>query len=305
MMRAPIPGTDVETSRLGFGCAALSSRMSSRSKRRLLEEAFDAGITHFDVARLYGAGEAERDLGAFARTRRDAVTVTTKVGLTPSGGANRHRVVRIARRTAGRSAPGGRSFGVADVRTSFEASLRTLGLEHVDVLLLHECRPEEVTEELVAFLDDCVRRGLARATGVATGMAETAVLVERRQQFPAVVQIPFSVLARESPPFRASIVHSVLAHDLQLLRHGLLRSHRDAASWSALLGFDCADAGALARFLLACALDLTEDGLVLFSSRQPARVRSDAASLSSEADRREREVALAALRDELSERAGE
>ena len=304
MMRAPIPGTDIETSRLGFGCAALGGMMSARRKRRLLESAFDAGITHFDVARLYGAGEAERDVGAFARARRDTVTLTTKVGLIPSGGANRHHLVRMARRAAGRRASGGRSFGVADVRTSFETSLRTLGLEHVDVLLLHECRPEEVTEELVAFLNDCVQRGLARATGVATGVAETAALVERRQQFPAVVQIPFSVLATEPPPFRTSIVHSVLARDLERVKRGLQRSRRDGASWSALLGFDCTDTGALARFLLACALDSTENGLVLFSSRQPARVRSDAASLSSESSQGERQVALAALRDGLSEQAG-
>jgi diketogulonate reductase-like aldo/keto reductase len=261
----------------------------------------DAGITHFDVARLYGAGEAERDLGSFVRTVRDTVTVTTKVGLIPSGGLNRYRIVRVARRAGGRSASSRRSFDVADVRRSVETSLRTLRLGHVDVLLLHECRPEEVTDELIAFLDDCVQRGLARATGVATGVAETAALVEPRQRFPSVVQVPFSVLAREPLPFPASIVHSVLAHDLHRVTSGLLRSRRDLASWSALVGLDCSDVDALARFLLACALDSSENGVVLFSSRRPARVRFDAALVSADLGKRERQAALDVLRDELSE----
>lgn len=48
---------------------------------RLLDAAYDAGIRHFDVAPLYGQGEAAALFGEFPRGRRDKVTVTTKFGI--------------------------------------------------------------------------------------------------------------------------------------------------------------------------------------------------------------------------------
>src|SRR5918997_1826870 len=58
-----VPGTDVRLPSYGYGCAALMARTSRAESVRLLEEAFDAGVTHFDVARSYGYGEAESQAG--------------------------------------------------------------------------------------------------------------------------------------------------------------------------------------------------------------------------------------------------
>ncbi len=61
----------------------MGSALTSAGRLRLLEVAFEEGISHFDTAPLYGQGQAESLLGSFARSRRDALTITTKFGLFP------------------------------------------------------------------------------------------------------------------------------------------------------------------------------------------------------------------------------
>ena len=67
---------------LGFGCSALTGS-NRKIADRLLQTAFDSGIRHFDVARYYGYGESEKILGAFLKSRRSEVTITTKFGIQP------------------------------------------------------------------------------------------------------------------------------------------------------------------------------------------------------------------------------
>jgi aryl-alcohol dehydrogenase-like predicted oxidoreductase len=61
----------------------MGSALTSAGRLRLLEVAFEEGITHFDTAPLYGQGLAESLLGRFASSRREALTITTKFGLVP------------------------------------------------------------------------------------------------------------------------------------------------------------------------------------------------------------------------------
>lgn len=78
---------------VGFGCAHLQYSSRSRLESlRLLEKAFEQGITHFDVARLYSAGEAEGVVGEFARGRRDRVVLVSKVGILPLRQTYYHRL---------------------------------------------------------------------------------------------------------------------------------------------------------------------------------------------------------------------
>ncbi len=75
-------GPDEEL-RLGFGCAQLLRLPRRRDRRRLLDAAFDAGLRHFDVARMYGLGMAEGEVGRFARDRRAEISIATKFGIDP------------------------------------------------------------------------------------------------------------------------------------------------------------------------------------------------------------------------------
>ncbi len=86
------------TTRLGFGCSSLMGATSRRESLRLLETAYDAGIRHFDVAPMYGYGDAESCLGEFLQHHRGQVTVATKYGIPP---AKKSTVLRFGRNIAG------------------------------------------------------------------------------------------------------------------------------------------------------------------------------------------------------------
>lgn len=321
MRRVTLPGSGVTTSALGYGCSSLMARTGRRDSIRLLEEAFDAGITHFDVARLYGYGEAEGALGAFLAGRRDQVTVTTKLGIEPpkrsrgldlAKAAARRAVAvapalgRAARNQAGRMVQGGR-FGVDQARASLDTSLRELGTDHVDLLLLHECGPEDMTEELLGFLRGCVTDGRAGAFGIATSPDATRAVLAARPEVAATVQIANSVAAphaQDTPELtgRALITHSALELGLAEIHRHVTGSPEHRARWSAAVGADCADRQVLAELMLTWAITANPDGVVLFSSRNRDRIRANAA-LSAPEPRRDAADALAALvREELSPR---
>src|ERR1700758_4585424 len=73
--------TGRHTTRLGFGCGNLMGATGRCDSLKLLETAYDAGIRHFDVAPMYGYGEAESCLGEFLERHRGQITVATKFGI--------------------------------------------------------------------------------------------------------------------------------------------------------------------------------------------------------------------------------
>lgn len=140
-------------------------------RRDILEAAVQQGITHFDTAPLYGFGMAERDLAAILQ-RHSHVTVTTKVGLYAPGGHDSAAGMITARKAAGKLFPS-LSRPVVDLavdraRRSLEGSLRRLGRERVDLLLIHEPNSTLLgTEEWLAWLNAEVSRGRIGAFGLA------------------------------------------------------------------------------------------------------------------------------------------
>ena len=195
-----VPG--LRTSVLGFGTAGFGARLGERQRQHLLAAALDAGIRHFDTAPLYGDGGAEKSVGRFLRGRRDEVTVAAKVGLSPARGGPTAPLLRRL------GVGGGRRIGPGEARPSLERTLRALETDHVDLLLLHECDAEwALAGEWRSFLDDCVSRGVARATGVATSPGATQRILEAADgAFPAVVQV---AAGTPLPADRAAIFHSI------------------------------------------------------------------------------------------------
>lgn len=318
MRRVTLAGSGTTTSALGFGCAALGGKTGRRGSLRLLDAAFDAGITHFDVARMYGYGQAEAVLAEFLRRRRGEVTVTTKLGIDPPPSSGALAVARSAARQVVRVAPSLRRvarrgaqqmvatarFDVADARASLETSLRELGAERVDVLLLHECRPDDVTDELVAFLEARVADGTVGALGTATDPAPAAQILRAQPDFGLVVQIPNSLtvpgLSRlPNVGARSLITHSALGGGLAEIERHLDSSTQTRERWSQAVDADLGDPRALGELMLAWAVLANPDGIVLFSSRDPARIAANA-RLSAPEPRREGAARLAELvREEL------
>jgi D-threo-aldose 1-dehydrogenase len=292
MRRVALAGTDLTASPLGFGSAALMARLGRRESVRLLEVAHGSGVTHFDTARAYGYGEAESAVGDFLSRHRDAVTVTTKLGIVPPNASRAMRGAKATARAAARIVPGVRpllrkraqsmghtgAFTPEAARASLEMSLRELRIETVDILLLHECRPHDVrTDGLLEFLEQAVKEGKVRYFGVATDRESTAAILVDRPEIARVAQVRQTVADDPfpAPPGVAILTHSAVAPLLRPLAEAL-RDEGRRRRWSDELGFDCAGPEALGRLLLASALHANPHGVVLFSSTNEQRIRSNA-----------------------------
>ncbi len=295
MKSVTLYGTSIEASALGFGCSALLGDQTDAAALALLNTAFDCGIRYFDVAPAYGQGRAEGVLGAFAEHRRDQIVIATKFGIEPSLPAMaRSSFVRKVGRTVMRAAPGlrrlvGRAssatlalgrFEPDSARQSIERSLRMLRTTHIDVLLLHECRPEDLagSEGLLHLLQQLVQEGKIRAFGTGTSVEATRAIAEQYPEFNAVAQFASGVLSPGIEIVRcngAVINHGSLgASHSALTRY--LREHPDAArAWSAELGVDCADSAVVAGLMLSWAARANTRGPVLFSSRDPRKIRAN------------------------------
>jgi predicted oxidoreductase len=134
------------TSRLAYGCWRLAGSPPSSSPethaqgKRAVVAAYESGYTLFDNADIYGKGEAERILGAAIRDvagMRERVIVTTKCGVQHAG-------------DPAPDSPHRWNFAGDYIRTSCEQSLKRLGLETVDVFMLHRpdflANPEEIAD---------------------------------------------------------------------------------------------------------------------------------------------------------------
>jgi D-threo-aldose 1-dehydrogenase len=296
MRTVELPRTDLAPSRLAFGSALLMARLGRRESVRLLDAAHEAGITHFDTARSYGYGEAESAVGEFLSRHRDSVTVATKLGMVPPRRSRALGAAKTVARAAARHAPAARRllrrgantmmqsgrFDPAEARASLETSLRELGVDTVDLLLLHEVRPADLeTEGLYEFLEHSVHEGKVRYFGIATDPQSTRVILAERPRFAPVAQFENGALepTLESLPDlgrTAVITHSALRETIgplgELMRDDALRER-----WSRELHLDLGQAGVPGRLLLAYALASNAGGVVLFASTNEATIRSNVA----------------------------
>jgi D-threo-aldose 1-dehydrogenase len=287
-----VPVVAVRMPVVGFGCSALTGT-SRKDALQLLGKAFDAGVRHFDVARSYGYGEAEAILGAFVKSRRAEVTITTKFGIQPPrltsvlGMAVQmgRRFVRLLpstrtfmQRRTQRLTRGG-AFSVKDARISLETSLRELDTDSIDFYLLHDYVVDSHSiDDLVAFLRDAVRAGKVRSFGIGTGIGNVLRALEYQPVLCDVLQFENSVLTqniRRLPPRTVS--------DRFVITHGSVRSYRSVSSflkadssmakdWSEKLGADCSQEDTISSLLLNYAVEANPHGLVIFSSMKPTRV---------------------------------
>jgi aryl-alcohol dehydrogenase-like predicted oxidoreductase len=296
MMTAHLPGCLRPTTMLGFGCAALSAGSSRRHSIRLVHMANDAGIQHFDTAPPYGMGTAEGVLGEALKSRRHDVTVATKVGIARprhawalmparSLAAPLRRLVPGLTRRVGASAYTGLTarskLDVPSVEVSLADSLRLLRTDYVDLLLLHEVTPDQLTDELLQFLESLRRRGLVRALGTGTSYVNTLAIRERHPNFFDVWQFSWSVLdVDQQQPANFTITHGAVQRALTPLRNSL---HRDAGlvrRLSDATGVDLAIDDHLGDVLIGAAMANNPGGITLVASRQKSRIVRNARLMS-------------------------
>jgi len=188
---------------LGFGCGSLMQIPIASQRRRLLEVAFDLGMRHFDVARMYGLGQAEIELGQFAKGRRDQLTIATKCGIDLPVGMQRVGFVHQSARFIFRYFPTLKSlvqrsrvapvyqrplFTADYIRKSLEDSLRALNTHYVDYFFLHEPTFERLLPETVSVLESLRLEGKILKFGIAGFWSQIGTMSPQGQSLPYVIQ---------------------------------------------------------------------------------------------------------------------
>jgi aryl-alcohol dehydrogenase-like predicted oxidoreductase len=179
----------IQSSVLGFGCSAVLGSVDAKKSRRAIDIAVDGGINHFDLARSYGYGEAERFVGNVLKNKRDKIVLASKFGIQANWKANFFRPLKPLFRFASDKMKGVaktevlKSIGSTkigdhfherillnkiEMRASLEKSLKALGTDYLDYLFVHE--PIESInnfEDIFEEAEILKKEGKIRAFGLA------------------------------------------------------------------------------------------------------------------------------------------
>ncbi len=150
--------SDLICTRLAYGCWRLAGsegggRLDPADGRRAVHAAYDAGYTFFDHADIYGRGECERIFGAALREMpgaRQRMVLATKCGICPPWDGAQHCYDSSA----------------SHLIASVEGSLSRLGVDEVDLLMIH--RPDYLgdPEEIAGAFSKLRHQGKVRWFGV-------------------------------------------------------------------------------------------------------------------------------------------
>ncbi|MDX1488610.1 MAG: aldo/keto reductase [Acidiferrobacterales bacterium] len=148
----------LKVSRLCLGTMNMGSKQwkpwifDEKESEPIIAHALDNGVNFIDLADFYSTGAGEEVVCNVLRriARRDELVITTKVGYAMSGDIN---------------AQGHSRKHIFD---GIDASLKRMGMDYVDIYMLHYFDTETPVEETMGALNDIVRAGKARYIGVST-----------------------------------------------------------------------------------------------------------------------------------------
>jgi aryl-alcohol dehydrogenase-like predicted oxidoreductase len=154
-------GTDLTVSALGLGCMGMSEFYGTGDEAEsiaTIHRALELGVTLLDTADMYGPHTNEELVGRAIADRRDQVVLATKFGL-----------VRDAANPTARGVNGSPEY----VRSAAEASLKRLGVDHIDLYYQHRVDPEIPIEETVGAMKELVDAGKVRFLGLSEAAPDT------------------------------------------------------------------------------------------------------------------------------------
>jgi aryl-alcohol dehydrogenase-like predicted oxidoreductase len=154
-------GTEgLEVAAQGLGCMGMSEfygRADEREAIATIHRALELGVTMLDTADMYGPFVNEQLVGRAVAGRRDQVVIATKFGNVRG--------------------PNGERLGIrgdaAYVRSACDASLRRLGVDHIDLYYQHRVDRTVPIEETVGAMKELVEAGKVRYLGLSEAGPET------------------------------------------------------------------------------------------------------------------------------------
>lgn len=152
---------DLEVGAQGLGCMGMSEfygKTDDTESIATIHAALDGGVTLLDTADMYGPHTNEALVGKAIADRRDLVVLATKFG-----------IVRDPANPLARGVRGDADY----IRSACEASLKRLGVDHIDLYYQHRVDPDTPIEETVGAMAELVAEGKVRHLGLSEAGAET------------------------------------------------------------------------------------------------------------------------------------
>ena len=200
-MTHPLPrrrlgASELEVSAIGLGCMGMSDfygPADDADNLAVLDHALGIGINFFDTADMYGIdGANERLLAKLLKTRRKEVVLATKFG--------------NVRNEAGEFL--GISGRPEYVRSACEASLKRLGVDHIDLYYQHRIDDQVPIEETVGAMSRLVEAGKVRYLGLSEASGASVRRAARIHPI-AALQSEYSLWTREVETDALPVCHEL------------------------------------------------------------------------------------------------
>lgn len=206
MLYPSLGRSGLRVSRLILGTAGFGELVAPEDVQRLVDSAIDNGISTFDTADSYGAGQSEILLGKALSGRRNRAVICTKVGFRVGDNEADHSAYLKGamdddQRWSRGIGPNERGLSRSHIIDAVDASLRRLGCDYIDLCQLHFWDRHVPIEETLRAMEEVSRSGKVRYWGAsqfAGWQLVKATAVAEREGCPrfASVQLPLNLLSR-------------------------------------------------------------------------------------------------------------
>ncbi|MCW2967002.1 MAG: Aldo/keto reductase [Solirubrobacteraceae bacterium] len=183
MRNVALGSQGLTTSAEGLGCMGMSAFYGDRDDQQseaTLLAALDAGVTLLDTAQAYGPFTNERLVGKAIAGRRDEVVLATKFGVERKEDGSR----------------GGINGSPEYVRSACDASLKRLGVDHIDLYYQHRVDNAVPIEDTIGAMAELVTAGKVKHLGMSEAAPATLRRANKVHQISAL-QTEYSLWSRE------------------------------------------------------------------------------------------------------------
>ena len=217
--------SDLEVTRLSLGTAPLGGLFKSVSDadgEALLNSALEIGINYFDTAPQYGHGVAEIRVGKVLQSTKLPYVIETKVGRILQKVENAELFPWFP--DAPRDVMPIFDYSADGIKRSFNESLERMGLDHLDIVLMHDAEEhiKEAIENAFPVLAQYRSQGLIKAVGIGINYVEPALEIMKNTDLDiALIAGRYTLLDQIA---HNELFPYALAHNIDITMGGVLNS---------------------------------------------------------------------------------